>query len=645
MTKRLAFRLFLSVVLLASGAVVAEEAPEFAGHWHYAPTRAVSAVGDLAIFGSGTSLIAADVSDMASPVELGEIALGGIVWDITIVGDHAYVATGEAGLSVVNISDPTSLELVGTAGAGIARFVAHSGDLVFAAGKSYGSGSTWLHVIDASTPSSAERIGWLQIPWSNPHDLAADGSLVAVATRTDGLHLVDVSDPSTPTIVGQAPMDLPFGVELDGDLAIVTDQSGLHVLDLSDPASLVTIGFLDLGDLVFGKISHSDGLVALGGLSLVSIEDPANPVMVGALPEAVPADDVELIGDRVYFADWWPGGMYVADIGEPSQPVVLGSIKTAGANVQAEVVDSLAYLTTQFAFQILDISNPTEPQWIGSYEWEFESGGTAGGFDLDGNHAYLARGGVLEVIDISNPTQPVVRATVDLETAGECRAGSVIVLDEVVNVACTSVSYSTVQRYSIDVSDPTNPEIVGVFEWSLGVEMAVSDDVGYSVGGSDIWIIDVSDPANMVRVTSRYVPDSTSVAVSDDLLFVGGRWHPQTGQSGGLYIFDISDPWAPVQLVFWDWVEPQSVAVESGYAYLADGYNGLVVVDVSDPMAPNLVGSFHMPEITQDVAVGSGLVVATHGEAGTTIHYQIGGPLFADGFESGDTAAWSATTS
>jgi len=33
--------------------------------------------------------------------------------------------------------------------------------------------------------------------------------------------------------------------------------------------------------------------------------------------------------------------------------------------------------------------------------------------------------------------------------------------------------------------------------------------------------------------------------------------------------------------------------VEGNYAYVADGSNGLVIVDVSDPAAPTLKGSYY----------------------------------------------------
>ena len=45
------------------------------------------------------------------------------------------------------------------------------------------------------------------------------------------------------------------------------------------------------------------------------------------------------------------------------------------------------------------------------------------------------------------------------------------------------------------------------------------------------------------------------------------------------------------------------VAVAGNYAYVADGYNGLVIVDVRNPVAPTLKGSYDTAGYSLGVAV------------------------------------------
>ena len=53
--------------------------------------------------------------------------------------------------------------------------------------------------------------------------------------------------------------------------------------------------------------------------------------------------------------------------------------------------------------QVIDVSNPANPQRVGGYD----TSGDAQGVAVSGNYAYVADGGAgLQVIDVSNPANP-----------------------------------------------------------------------------------------------------------------------------------------------------------------------------------------------------------------------------------------------
>jgi hypothetical protein len=60
----------------------------------------------------------------------------------------------------------------------------------------------------------------------------------------------------------------------------------------------------------------------------------------------------------------------------------------------------------------------------------------------------------------------------------------------------------------------------------------------------------------------------------------------------GLHVIDISDPIHPVRVGGYDTSGyAGGVAVSGNYAYVADGTNGLQVIDIRDPANPVLAGA------------------------------------------------------
>ena len=74
------FVTIISILAISlSMSVSAQDCPELVGRWPYGPTRAVAVDGDYAYFGSGTVLMVADVSNLASPNVVGEVEFWGLV--------------------------------------------------------------------------------------------------------------------------------------------------------------------------------------------------------------------------------------------------------------------------------------------------------------------------------------------------------------------------------------------------------------------------------------------------------------------------------------------------------------------------------------------------------------------------------------
>jgi hypothetical protein len=110
----------------------------------------------------------------------------------------------------------------------------------------------------------------------------------------------------------------------------------------------------------------------------------------------------------------------------------------------------------------------------------------------------------------------------------------------------------------------------------------------------------------------------------------------------GFRVIDVSTPSGPWEVGFVDTPgQARGVAVSGNYAYLADRDSGLRVIDVSTPSMPVEVGFFDTPSWAEAVAEASGYVYLADQSDGLAVFLECG--LFTDGFESGDTSAWSAT--
>lgn len=112
--------------------------------------------------------------------------------------------------------------------------------------------------------------------------------------------------------------------------------------------------------------------------------------------------------------------------------------------------------------------------------------------------------------------------------------------------------------------------------------IAVQGDYAYIGVGPRLVVVDISDPANPHPVGATAMLDDLvlDVAVSGTVAYVAAG-------GAGLQVVDITNPLAPAVIGAWN--SPgftEGVAVSGSVAYLADGSYGLRVVDVSDPAAP-----------------------------------------------------------
>lgn len=234
--------------------------------------------------------------------------------------------------------------------------------------------------------------------------------------------------------------------------------------------------------------------------------------------------------------------------------------------------------------------------------------GNANGVKVVGNRAYVADGSEgLQVIDISSPTNPVLLNSVD--TPGEAR--KVAVNGSYVYVADGSGGLQIIDTAALEA-----PAIVGSVSTTAVVSgVDVSGDFAVTIEGPGplvLRVVNVSDPATP-QVVGELQLDAygkTNVAVSDGLAYVAAGMN-------GVLVVDFSDPVRPQVIStvppefnvssgytrpFW----PCDVKVKGGYAAASTRGSWMGLIDLQDPTNPQAA----RPLDTSSAGVLYGLSVA-----------------------------------
>jgi hypothetical protein len=153
---------------------------------------------------------------------------------------------------------------------------------------------------------------------------------------------------------------------------------------------------------------------------------------------------------------------------------------------------------------------------------------------------------------------------------------------------------------------------VGYFDCPGGGQVVVDRQVAYIAhmkAPHGTSIVDVSDPAAPRQLATLEVPAGThshKVRAANDLMLVNREaqpaHQPPPGASGGLGIYDVSDPAQPREITFWrcGGAGVHRFTFDGRYAYISpemDGYVGniVMILDLADPSRPQEVGRWWMP--------------------------------------------------
>lgn len=509
----------------------------------------------------------------------------------------------------------------------------------------FGDGPAFV-VVDLANPQLPASRGRFTFP-GLISEIVVSGDLAFVAVRNPGggLFILDISDIDSPELIGSFTLRAGFTVEVLGDQAFIGHGTqGFTRLDVTNPAEPVIIQYVTGGGSANGMTVDDNFLYVAFGAPGFRIYDlsGAETTLLSTTDAGGFVNNLTIVDDLLYVS--FAGGFSVYNVADRSAPALLGSYTAGGVVYGSSVVDGVAYLSGSFGLRILDVFNPASISVLSASTPNVQS--SLDTFS-DGNLAVVSsRFFGLNVVDVSNPSAPVLNALVDnlgfaykvaledgllylMDIAGKLTIydvndpASPVFLSRLFttpnseNIAVTGGLVYIVDSDGgsgritlIDARIPTNPQILEVIpttSQSFGIDLTVNR--AYTASGfGGLRVYSRNPLTGGVSLISTLPTGNNAYYVrrKDDLALIANF-------GGGLFVADISNELNPVQasaVVTGQLVQSLDFRESEPFVVLADGNNGLTVVNLTDPAAPVNEGSFTVGSNGRDVRIQESFVYA-----------------------------------
>ncbi len=551
-----------------------------------------------------------DISDPSDPTAIVNMPdngdrLLGEPWGVAVFerdgSTYAAVTSNEDGLQIIDISRPHLPNAVGRIGDNGDRLLEDTRgvDTFEKGGRTYAVVASWLddgiQIVDVTDPASPtakgnlrDTDGLLILNGAHGVDVFELGEYVFAAVATfsnDGIQIVDVTDPDRPAPAASL-----------GD----TGGSGELLLD-----GAVEARVFQIGGVTYAAVSpwHDDGLQIVR-LALAENEPPR--FASASIDERSGVLTVRFT-ERIDVSMTDLNRMHLSQDGD------VDTVSLAGASLDSRAADSDTITIKLTEAQLLRTSPMSTPQL------DIGAGAVT---DLAGN---AIRGMPDNPVSVEAETALLVATPVgSIKDTGALllngpRSVNAFTIGPETYLAVTSISNHGIQF--IRVTDPTNPEGAGQVSDTKGLELRDPHDSAFFEKNGSYYvavvahddgmeIIDVTSPAGATPVSR--VRDDSSKRLSNphsvDVFEKDGRIYTVSTASAdrGLQIVDVTDPRNPEALgtLFDGWtlydardvdvftIGNRIYAVVTAYgAGGSEGWDGIRIVDVTDPRSPAFVGA------------------------------------------------------
>jgi hypothetical protein len=256
-------------------------------------------------------------------------------------------------------------------------------------------------------------------------------------------------------------------------------EGGLLIIDISDPENPLIVGNFVHSEYDIRSAFIGGSYAYLGGLNIhiIDISDPTDPTLLGEYLAPGYGSGVQVVGDLAYVASssHWDGFFHIFDITYPFHPLIVESIYWLDAARDVHITGEFAYVADDDqGLIIIDISDSENPAIIGNAVYP-----NSNTVFVQGDYAYIGAGGPgsaygpVVIYDVSDPSQPTL-------------IGSLVRRNHVQDLFVQGqYAYAAKGLLEIvDVSEPTDPTLVLSYDTPYSA-------VGIYVSGNYIYVADL----------------------------------------------------------------------------------------------------------------------------------------------------------
>jgi len=450
------------------------------------------------------------------------------------------------------------------------------------------------------------------------------------------LHILDISEPASPLIVGEYLTDgYIYDIEVRDNVAFVCTGGEVYFIDISNPAVPELISFIEISGVAI-SFAVDDSFVYVttfsGYMKVIDISDLSNPFLRGIIPTlAELATCVETREGYVYIGSPKLPYMQIVDATNPDS-LNESYFDSEGSGRSSFIKDTLLFIGSSWYttyLKIYDISNPAEPIFIGHVE--INDSVIIDGITIseDGLTAYLlclssfTKG--IYSLDISDLNQPVILDKFSKDTQVSSRGISI--------TQNTLVASYFSGLCILDSSNPISLEFKSFFPTGgFAQKIQVKDSLAFIASGlSGLWILDVSDPVKPKSISNINTGGYTSdLVVEDSLVYiVNSAIYSVQDTSRGLWIIDVSNISQPVIISHYvgivrfpsSYFHPNSIFKKDSMVLISQSGgvqndSTLEIIDISNPFSPNIVSVFRTNYSPYDLCISDTVVYLATADGG-----------------------------
>ena len=261
----------------------------------------------------------------------------GYAQDVVIDNTLAFVAQGEGGLMIIDISDPNNPAEITTVNEGMkgyANKVARKDSVLYIA-----SGGFGVSVVNAADPENPQ-ITATNFPLKPAKNFLVMGDLLFTTIGENGVQTAGIMNASQPDIRGEVSTPgFAQGICASIDsvyLLVACGEMGLAVLDRSGAlggyGDYPMVGWIDIPEYTEDVVVHPTlpyAYVACGtaGFTIIDFSDPTDLKIVSRYETGGYAKEILYKDGKVYMTTNMRG-LKIFDVTNVSSPLLIGTVKT-----------------------------------------------------------------------------------------------------------------------------------------------------------------------------------------------------------------------------------------------------------------------------------------------------------------------------